>query len=100
MQGVTSIAPAIAAFFTLPFIVLNAGVTAPLAYLGAFVIALMLGYVLAEFSKHMTSTGTYYTFVSSPPARGRASWWHGSTFLYPVLWRRWGPSWATRSRRH
>ena len=65
MQGVTSIAPAIAAFFTLPFIVLNAGVTAPLAYLGAFVIALMLGYVLAEFSKHMTSTGTYYTFVSN-----------------------------------
>ena len=65
MQGVTAIAPAIAALFTLPFIVLNAGGTAPLAYLGAFVIALMLGYVLAQFSKHMTSTGTYYTFVSN-----------------------------------
>ena len=25
----------------------------------------MLGYVLAQFSKHMTSTGTYYTFVSN-----------------------------------
>jgi amino acid transporter len=65
MQGVTSIAPAIAGMFTIPFIVSNAGVTAPLAYLGAFVIALMLGYVLAQFTKHMTSAGTYYTFVSN-----------------------------------
>src|SRR3954453_13536098 len=64
MQGVTAIAPAIAGLFTIPFIVSNAGVAAPLAYLGAFAIALMLGYVLAEFSKHMTSTGTYYTYVS------------------------------------
>jgi len=64
MIGVTSIAPAIAGMFTIPFIVSNAGVTAPLAYLGAFVIALMLGYVLAQFSKYMTSAGTYYTFVS------------------------------------
>lgn len=65
MQGVTAIAPAIAGMFTIPFIVSNAGVTAPLAYLGAFIIALMLGYVLAQFTKHMTSTGTYYTFISN-----------------------------------
>jgi amino acid transporter len=36
-----------------------------LAYLFAFVIALVLGYVLAQFTKHMTSSGTYYTFVSN-----------------------------------
>jgi amino acid transporter len=65
MQGVTAIAPAIAGMFTIPFIVSNAGVAAPLAYLGAFVIALMLGYVLAQFTKHMTSSGTYYTFISN-----------------------------------
>jgi amino acid transporter len=64
MQGVTTIAPAIAGMFTIPFIVLNAGVAAPLAYLGAFAIALMLGYVLAQYSRYMTSAGTYYTFVS------------------------------------
>jgi amino acid transporter len=64
MQSVTAIAPAIAGMFTIPFIVSNAGVTAPLAYLGAFVIALLLGYVLAQFTKHLTSVGTYYTFVS------------------------------------
>jgi amino acid transporter len=65
MQSVTAIAPAIAGMFTIPFIVSNAGVAAPLAYLGAFIIALMLGYVLAQFAKHMTSAGTYYTFISN-----------------------------------
>src|SRR5215472_4024965 len=64
MQSVTSIAPAIAGMFTVPFIVLNAGVAAPLSYLGAFIIALFLGYVLAQFSRHLSSTGSYYTFVS------------------------------------
>ena len=64
MQSVTSIAPAIAGMFTVPFIVLNAGVSAPAAYLGAFVIALLLGYTLMQFSKHLSSTGSYYTFVS------------------------------------
>jgi amino acid transporter len=64
MQSVTAIAPAIAALFTVPFIASNAGKATPLAYLGAFVIALFLGYVLAQYSRHMSSTGSYYTFVS------------------------------------
>ena len=64
MQSVTSIAPAIAGMFTVPFIVLNAGISRAVAYLGAFIIALLLGYMLAQFSKHLSSTGSYYTFVS------------------------------------
>jgi amino acid transporter len=86
MQGVTTIAPAIAGMFTIPFIVSNAGVTAPLAYLGAFVIALMLGYVLAQFSKHMTSAGTYYTYVSHSLG-GRAGFLVAWIYLlfYPVV---------------
>jgi amino acid transporter len=86
MQGVTAIAPAIAGLFTIPFIVSNAGVTAPLAYLGAFVIALMLGYVLAEYSKYMTSAGTYYTFVSKSLG-GRAGFLVAWVYLlfYPVV---------------
>lgn len=64
MQSVTAIAPAIAGMFTVPFIAANAGKAAPLAYLGAFIIALFLGYVLAQFTRHMSSAGTYYTFVS------------------------------------
>jgi len=86
MIGVTAIAPAIAGMFTIPFIVSNAGVTAPLAYLGAFVIALMLGYVLAQFSKYMTSAGTYYTFVSRSLG-GRLGFLVAWTYLlfYPVV---------------
>jgi amino acid transporter len=86
MQGVTTIAPAIAGMFTIPFIVSNAGVTAPLAYAGAFVIALMLGYVLAQYSKYMTSAGTYYTFVSRSLG-GRVGFLVAWTYLlfYPVV---------------
>ena len=64
MQSITAIAPAIAGLFTLQFIVSNAGISAPLAYLGAFIIALLLGYVLAEYGRHLTSAGSYFTFVS------------------------------------
>src|SRR6476619_7121784 len=86
MIGVTTIAPAIAGMFTIPFIVSNAGVTAPLAYLGAFVIALMLGYVLAQYSRYMTSAGTYYTYVSNSLG-GRAGFLVAWIYLlfYPVV---------------
>ncbi len=64
MQGIAAIGPAYAALFTIPFIVSYAGVLAPLAYLGAFIIALLLGYVLTQYTRHLASAGTYYTFVS------------------------------------
>jgi amino acid transporter len=72
--------------FTVPFIVLNAGVGAPLAYLGAFIIALLLGYVLAQFSKHLSSTGSYYTFVSRSLG-GRSGFLVAWVYLlfYPVV---------------
>jgi amino acid transporter len=86
MQSVTGIAPAIAGLFTVQFIVINAGVTAPLAYFGAFIIALMLGYVLAQFAKHLSSTGSYYTFVSRSLG-GRAGFLVAWVYLlfYPVV---------------
>jgi amino acid transporter len=86
MQSVTGIAPAIAGLFTVQFIVVNAGVTAPLAYFGAFVIALMLGYVLAQFTRHLSSTGSYYTFVSRSLG-GRAGFLVAWVYLlfYPVV---------------
>jgi amino acid transporter len=86
MQSVTGIAPAIAGMFTVPFIVLNAGVGAPLAYLGAFIIAMLLGYVLAQFSRHLSSTGSYYTFVSRSLG-GRAGFLVAWVYLlfYPVV---------------
>lgn len=86
MQSITTISPAIAGLFTLPFIVANAGVNAPLAYLGAFVIAMLLGYVLSQFSRHMSSAGSYYTFTSRALG-GRAGFVVGWIYLlfYPVV---------------
>src|SRR5581483_626548 len=86
LQSVTAIAPAIAGMFTMPFIVLNAGVAAPMAFLGAFVIALLVGYVLAQFARHLSSTGSYYTFVSRSLG-GRAGFLVAWVYLlcYPVV---------------
>jgi amino acid transporter len=64
MQAVTHIAPAIAALFFTQFIVSLAGVTAPLAYIIAVVVVLMLGNTLVQFSKYLPSAGGYYTYVS------------------------------------
>jgi amino acid transporter len=86
MQGVTSIAPAIAGLFTIPFIASLAGTAAPLAYFAAFVIALMLGTVLSQLAKHMTSAGTYYTYVSRTLG-GQAGFLVAWVYLlfYPVV---------------
>src|SRR6202011_613538 len=64
MQAVATLAPAIAGLFFTQFVVSLTGVTAPLAYVLGVVIVLMLGSTLVQLSKHMSSAGGYYTFVS------------------------------------
>src|SRR4030081_3785121 len=64
MQAITHIAPAIAALFFTQFLVTLAGVTAPLAYVVAVIVVLMLGNTLIQFSRHLPSAGGYYTYVS------------------------------------
>jgi amino acid transporter len=64
MQSVTTIAPAIAALFFTPFVVSLAGVASPLAYPIGFVITLLLGIVLVQFTKKLPAAGGYYTFIS------------------------------------
>ncbi len=64
MQAITHIAPAIAALFFTQFLVTLAGVTAPLAYVVAVLIVLMLGNTLIQFSRQLPSAGGYYTYVS------------------------------------
>src|SRR3974390_3106330 len=64
MQCITHISPAIAAFFYTAVVVGYAGLTAPLAYLLGFLVVLMLGNTLVQFSKHLPSAGGYYTYVS------------------------------------
>jgi amino acid transporter len=64
MQAITHIAPAIAALFFTQFLVTLAGVTAPLAYVAAVVLVLMLGNTLIQLSRALPSAGGYYTYVS------------------------------------
>src|SRR6266699_6739453 len=64
MQSVTTIAPAIAALFFTPFVVSLAGVASPLAYPIGFVITLVLGIVLVQFTKKLPAAGGYYTYIS------------------------------------
>ncbi|MBA2286869.1 MAG: APC family permease [Ktedonobacteraceae bacterium] len=73
MQSVTDIAPAIAALFFTPFVVGFAGVVSPLAYPVGFVITLMLGVVLVQFTKKMPAAGGYYTYISRS-LHPRAGW--------------------------
>src|SRR5579875_942606 len=64
MQAVATIAPAIAGLFFTQYVVSLTGVTAPLAYVLGVCIVLMLGSTLVQLSRHMSSAGGYYTFVS------------------------------------
>jgi len=64
MQAVACIAPAIAGLFFTQYVVSLTGVTAPLAYIFGVCIVLMLGSTLVQLSKHMSSAGGYYSFVS------------------------------------
>jgi amino acid transporter len=73
MQSVTTIAPAIAALFFTPVVVGLAGLTSPLAYPIGFVITLMLGIVLVQFTKKMPAAGGYYTYISRS-IHPRAGW--------------------------
>jgi amino acid transporter len=64
MQAITGMGPIFAALFFTQEVVGIAGVTAPLAYLFGVIVVVMLGSTLVQFTKHMPSAGSYYTFVS------------------------------------
>src|SRR5215470_5101616 len=64
MQGIGHTAPATAILLTLPITTTYAGAAAPLAYLLAFLLVLMLGVGLTQLARHLPSAGGYYTYVS------------------------------------
>jgi amino acid transporter len=86
MQNIANIAPAIAALFTIQEIVGFSGRTAPLAYLLAFLVTLASGYVLAQFTHHLPSGGSYFTFLSRslhPRVGFLATWLY--FFAFPLV---------------
>ena len=64
MQSLTHMAPATALLFTIQFTTSQAGIVAPLAYLVAFPIVLVLGVCLMQLARHLPSAGGYYTYIS------------------------------------
>lgn len=86
MQGLTHMAPATGLLFTIQFIGSHAGPAAPLAYLAAFPIVLVLGVCLVQLAKHLPCAGGYYTYISrtvGPRTGFLAAWLY---FLYdPML---------------
>ncbi|MEP7109878.1 MAG: APC family permease [Ferruginibacter sp.] len=82
MQAITHTAPATAILFTIPFITFRAGVAAPISYLFAFLLILVLGVTMIQLARHLPSAGGYYTYIShtiSPRAGFLTSWLY---FLY------------------
>jgi amino acid transporter len=85
MQALTHVAPAAGAILTIQAIVLLVGPIAPLAFLIAGVIVVMLGISLTQLARHLPSAGGYYTYVTDTlgPRWGFLTAW--AYFLYDPI---------------
>jgi amino acid transporter len=86
MQGITTIAPAIAILYSFQFIVGLAGVAAPWVYVAAMVIVIMTAVSLVSLARAFPSAGSYFTFVSRTvhPRAGFMSGWMYILYSPPV----------------
>jgi amino acid transporter len=78
-------APAAALLFTIQFTTSQAGLAAPVAYLTAFPIVLVLGVCLMQLARCLPSAGGYYTYISrtvNPQVGFLAAWLY---FLYDPI---------------
>jgi amino acid transporter len=64
MQGVTTIAPAVAILFTLQFTASYAGIATPFAYVAALIIMLLLAGSAGQLARHLPSSSGFYTYIS------------------------------------
>src|ERR1700710_2980952 len=65
MQSIAQISPTLGVFYTIAFTTGQAGKAAPLTYLAAFVVCLMLAVPMVGLARHLPSAGGFYTFVSA-----------------------------------
>ncbi len=63
-QGVTHIAPATNIVFTFPIIALKAGPVMPISFLLSTIVCIFIGNTVSQFSRHMPSSGGYYSFAT------------------------------------
>ncbi len=82
MQSVAQISPTLGIFYTIAFNTGQAGVVAPLTYLAAFVICLIIAIPMTRLARHLPSAGGFYTYV----AQGIGPRWGFITgWLYAIM---------------
>jgi amino acid transporter len=82
MQAVAQISPTLGIFYTIAFTTGQAGVTAPLTYLLAFILCLTLAVPLGGLARRLPSAGGYYTYVSEglgPKTGYMVGWLYGAS---------------------
>jgi len=86
MQGITTIAPAIAILYSFQFIVGLAGVAAPWVYIAAMAIVIMTAVSLVALARAFPSAGSYFTYVSRTvhPRAGFLAGWMYILYAPPV----------------
>lgn len=64
MQSVAQISPTLGIFYTIAFTTGQAGGAAPLTYLFAFAVCLLLAVPMTGLARHLPSAGGFYTYVA------------------------------------
>jgi len=64
MQSIAQISPTLGIFYTIAFNTGQAGKSAPLTYLAAFVVCLLIAVPMTGLARHLPSAGGFYTYVS------------------------------------
>jgi amino acid transporter len=82
MQSIAQISPTLGVFYTIAFTTSQAGVSAPLTYLAAFAVCLVLAVPMLGLARHLPSAGGFYTYVSEGlgPRLGFMTGW-----LYAIM---------------
>ena len=82
MQSIAQISPTLGIFYTIAFTTGQAGISAPLTYLAAFLVCLMIAVPMRGLARHLPSAGGFYTYVSAGigPKAGFMTGW-----LYAIM---------------
>jgi amino acid transporter len=64
MQAIAQISPTLGIFYTIAFNTGQAGQSAPLTYLAAFAVCLVISVPMTGLARHLPSAGGFYTYVS------------------------------------
>ncbi|TFC01055.1 APC family permease [Cryobacterium adonitolivorans] len=65
MQSIAQISPTLGIFYTIAFTTGQAGISAPLTYLAAFLVCLVIAVPMLGLARHLPSAGGFYTYVSA-----------------------------------